>query len=784
MRRNIVNTYLVGTALSILPFTAAQGQTTSEPAAEESSIADDVIVVTAQKRSERLTDVPMSITAITGDDLVRSGISEPSQLGQAVPGFSAQQSAFGTPILSIRGIGYNDNSVTAGSTVTAYIDQVALPYSVMARGAIMDLQRVEVLKGPQGTLFGMNSTGGAINFVAARPTSSFEAGVDLSVGRFNEVDFSAFISGPLTDTVTARAAIQVERSSGWQYSTTRPNDRLGDKDFINGRLLIDWQASDRLSFQLGLSAWHDGSENQAAQFVQFSPAVPVTPLTQFVADAMNASPVAGDNPREADWDPNTDLTRGDDFRQVSLRADWEITDDITLTSITAYSDFRGDSPIDIDGTAFNAFLVEEHDTKLTTFSQELRVAGSSGAVDWMIGGNYQDEIANESTLTNAQGTNSQIGPFIFTPLGQIANQSIDTISVFGSLDFHVTDQLTLQGSARYASQNRDFSGCIRDAGAGAVGVSAAQAFSFLATIFSGTPTTIPAGGCVTLDAATFTPGLANSSLDEDNLSWRLGADYRFNDNAMVYANVTRGYKSGSYALVPGILSSQFTPVTQESVLAFEAGTRLSTIDNRFSIEFAAFYNDYEDKQLKGIVLTPVFGPLPQLVNIPESEVYGFEVNLAARPVEGLRLSTGITYIASEVLTDPVAPAEPRGPFGGLTSYVGESFPNTPEWQIVSDAEYEFPIGAGGLRGFVGGSLTYRSDSPAAFGNNPVFQLPSSTLVDLRAGIEAADGHWTAQVWGRNVTNEHYWTNVTHLTDYVSRLTGAPATYGISVGYRY
>lgn len=402
----------------------------------------------------------------------------------------------------------------------------------------------------------------------------------------------------------------------------------------------------------------------------------------------------------------------------------------------------------------------------------------------MIGGNYQDEVANESTRTSAQGTNSQIGPFLFAPLAQIANQTIDTSSVFGGVDFHVTDELTLQGSVRYAAQNRDFNGCIADAGAGQTGVSAADAFSFLATILSGNPTTIPAGGCVTLDATTLIPGLAYSSLDEDNVSWRLGADYRFNANAMIYANITRGYKSGSYALVPGILSSQFTPVTQESVLAFEAGTRLSTIDNKFSVEFAAFYNDYRDKQLKGIVLTPMFGPLPQLVNIPKSEVYGFEANLVTRPFEGLRVSTGITYVASKVLADPEAPAIPRDPFGGLTSYVDESFPNTPDWQIVSDAEYEFPVGPGGLRGFLGGSFTYRSSSPAAFGYDPVFVIPSSTLVDLRAGLESADGHWTAQIWGRNVTNEHYWTNVTHLTDYVARLAGKPATYDISIGYRY
>src|SRR5690606_21739340 len=180
------------------------------------------IIVTAQKRNERLIDVPMSITAASGDQLSKQGISDTAALTKLVPGFTYQQSNYGTPIFTIRGVGYIDYSVTAGPTVTAYIDQVPLPYSVMTRGATLDLERVEVLKGPQGTLFGQNSTGGAVNYIAAKPTDELRAGVDLGYGSYNEVIAGAFVSGPLTDTLRARLAVRSEYMDGWQKSLTRP----------------------------------------------------------------------------------------------------------------------------------------------------------------------------------------------------------------------------------------------------------------------------------------------------------------------------------------------------------------------------------------------------------------------------------------------------------------------------------------------------------------------------------------------------------------------------------
>ena len=219
-------------------------------------------------------------------------------------------------------------------------------------------------------------------------------------------------------------------------------------------------------------------------------------------------------------------------------------------------------------------------------------------------------------------------------------------------------------------------------------------------------------------------------------------------------------------------------------MAYEVGAKQALFDRRLELDAAVFYDDYSNKQLLGYVLTPVFGTLPELVNIPKSDVYGAELNLTAHPLSGLRLTGGVTYVASRVEQNPLAPAQPRTPFGALTSYVGESFPNTPTWQAVGDGEYDFPLGVRDLNGFVGGTLTYRGASYAGFGEAAQFRLPQYALLDLRLGIENKDAHWVGQIWGRNVTNQYYWTNVTHLTDYLSRLAGMPATFGVSISYRY
>ena len=187
----------------------------AQPAAPSRASGDaprsvDEIIVTAQKRSELLRDVPLSVTAATGDQLAKQGITNTAGLERAVPGFTFVQSAYAAPIYTIRGIGTYDEAIAISPAVSVYMDQVPLPFSRMTEGAVLDLQRVEALKGPQGTLFGQNSTGGAVNYVAAKPTDAFAAGVELTYGRFNQIDGTAYVSGPISDQLRVRLSARRE----------------------------------------------------------------------------------------------------------------------------------------------------------------------------------------------------------------------------------------------------------------------------------------------------------------------------------------------------------------------------------------------------------------------------------------------------------------------------------------------------------------------------------------------------------------------------------------------
>ena len=754
-------------------------QAVAQGAPDPGAVLDEVLV-TAQKRAERLIDVPLSITAASGDQLSKQGITETSQLAKLVPGFTYQESNYGTPVFTIRGVGFFDGALGAGPTVTTYVDQVPLPYSVLTRGATLDLERVEVLKGPQGTLFGQNSTGGAVNYIAAKPTRDFAAGAALSYGRFNATDAEGFVSGPLSDTLRARVAMRGEFADGWQKSITRPDDRFGKKEFYNGRLLLDWTPSRALSFELNVSGWQDKSQIQAGQFVAFAPQAPANPFTQFIYDALLAAPVRLDGPRSADWTPGTGR-KNNRFYMVSLRGDWHVSDEITLTSITAYSRLVARQPFDPDGVAFDNFRDLRRDGLITSFSQELRLAGTTDKLKWMVGGNYQRDVANEATILLNDASNGVVptptGPVYQGKSGYFWNQQPTTWAVFGSLDYQLTDQLSAQLSARYTDHKRDFSGCIRDAGPGNFGVGVGTAFLGLSELLTGTPSTLGPRGCVTLNDITLKPERTVRQLNEDNVSWRAGLNWKPTDDSLLYVNAVKGYKAGAFETAPGVLASEFDPISQESVMSFEAGAKYS-FHRRVELSSAVYHYDYKDKQLIGVATYPVFGNLPKLVNIPKSRVWGAEVEVTARPVEQLRIQAGVSYVNSRVRKDPLVPLDP---YGAPVSFVGEAFPNTPKWQITGDAEYSIPL-SDTTHAFVGGSLSYRTKSNAGFGENPVFVLPSYALIDLRAGIEG--DKWRAQIWGRNVGDKYYWVNVSRLLDTVVRTSGAPATYGVTLSYRY
>jgi iron complex outermembrane receptor protein len=750
------------------------GLLASNARADDSAPAGDSlaeVIVTAEKRSERLIDVPMSITAATGEQLASLGITTPADLEKIVPGFTYQMSTYGVPIYTIRGIGFYDISLANPPTVTTYLDQVPLPYSVMTEGVTFDVERVEVLKGPQGTLFGQNSTGGAINYIANKPTKTLDLGADVTYGRFNEVDADGYISGPLFNSgnVRARLAVRSEHRDDWQYSSTR-NDSNGERDFLTGRFLLDWDISDAARIELGFNGWQDKSDTQAAQFIGYAPVnVPGRPEQALILPTV---PISPSNPRAADWNADYSLARDDSFLQGSLRADIDLGDLATLTSISAYSHYRAHSPSDTDGTAFDDFAITLSGST-TSVSEELRLAGS--ALDkrllWMAGGNYEHDRALENSYAQAMGSEDQVGPYEFNDAYLENDQFINTYAAFGSLDWGFTDSLRLQASVRYTERDDTFQGCLFDAGDGQF----SRVFSFI------TGQTVPPGHCLTVDTATgLIPPIVRSELDQNNVSWRAGLNWKPDTDTLLYANVTRGYKAGDFPTLPALSVNGFQPAVQESVLSTEIGFKSNLVDRRVELEGSAFYYDYTNKQIFGWIYTgPPFGRTEGLINVPKSSVKGAELDVRWHPVKALTLSLNSTFVDSRVSGSFITSDQ----FNNDVNVGGEAFPNTPRWQGAGDAQYDFPL-SGAAHGFFGANVSYRTSSFAAFGENRQFNLPGRALLDLRAGVMSEDGRWRVELWGRNVTDKYYWVQVSHVQDTVDRVTGMPATFGVTLGYRF
>ena len=765
---------LCGTAL-VLPLLAENltsasaqdmnpGGEAADSARENDTLRQNTVIVTAQKRDEDISDVPMSVVAASGERLDELGISQVADLEKIVPGFSYQPSYFGTPVYTLRGVGFQNPSAAAPPAVSVYMDQAPIPYPTQARGVGLDISRVEVLKGPQGTLFGQNSTGGAVNYVVNRPTTSPEGEVELSVGNYEAYSLETVLSGPLTDTLSGRVAVKMEQRDDWQRSPTH-NGALGQRDFLTGRILLDWSPSSDVDFKFSYNGWRDRSDTQAFQHVKTVLQNPsgyqllIPYLLSYENHPLDAE--------IADWNPERSYERDDSFEQLGMRVDWAFSDIATLTSISTYSNYSQNAPIDGDGTDvldFSGIL----NANIESISQELRLAGSSNddRFNWMIGASYSKDDSLELGFLESDSTLGGAGDVKFYRTSvEVNGQEVDTKAVFAGIDYYLTESVRLQASARYTQSETDFEGCWRDSGDGRLAGYFGPAFG----------ADIPAGGCVTIDSNTFQiPDIAQEQLHEDNTSWRIGADWRPQESLLLYGNITQGYKAGGFSTLPFVFTDQITPVPQESVVAYELGFKWSSANGTLNTNGALFHYDYSDKQLLATVNT-ILGPLPSLNTIPDSRVSGAELSVVWSPISGLLLSASGTYSDSEVsgatmVTDPT---------GTLINIDGEPFPVTPELQLSTDIEYEFDINPE-LAGYVGVTPRYRSDSNATFGGGPDFQMDGYTLVDLRVGITTAASDWRLELWGRNVTDEAYVTNVTHFADTDVRMLGMPRTYGIRI----
>lgn len=742
------------------------------------------IIVTAQKYSQSVNNVPMTITVATSEQLEEAGIRTVEDLVKITPGFNVTQTPTGQSVYTLRGIGFNDSSLGTRPAVTVYMDEAPIPFGLMTRGASLDLDHVEVLKGPQGTLFGANSTGGAINYITAKPTSSFTAGGSATYGRFDQFDVSGFVSGPLSDTLSVRLAVEHQGSGDWQKSITR-DDTAGQKNFSNGRVSLLWEPVAPLRILLTAQRWVDRSDALVGQAFAFDPQVPAFAA----ATGVQNYPYGIRGSRFADWDPDSDLARNNKFTMLTGRLDYELSDAITFTSLTNYIDFKYHLLSEADGVpVHNTTFIT--DSTNETFSQELRLSGKFGNLRAIVGANYEHDTPSESTLQDLSTASAIVslsqrfgGGVALRTLRVVANQKTDIYAIFGNLEYEIAPGLVLQGGARYTRSKIAFNGCLADSGDGTAApsytglINATRAARGLAPIAP-----LRAGDCVTMDASTnpptLTPGLVTTPYDEDNVSWRAGVQYNLATNAMVYANVSKGYKMGGHPFVNSTFSTALTPATQESLLAYEGGFKAGLFNRALQLNGAVFYYDYTNKQEVGTIVDPVIGRIGALTNIPKSRVYGAELQVDAAPYEGLTLQAGGVYVRTEILDHYTS----TNAAGATQDFDGTELANAPRWQINASARYEWEL-TERLNMFVSGRFYYQSTAQDRIGNVPGYQHEAYKLVDLSAGVESPGGKWRAYVWGRNVFNERYGLTRNGIDTNLYYMA-KPATYGITVGFNY
>lgn len=752
-------------------------QTPDDASTDTGGIAE--IVVTAQKREQRLNDVGLSVAVATGQQLQAAGIVDATDLGAIVPGFTASTSVFGPPVFSLRGVNFNSFQASAPPTVSSYIDEAAIPYPVMGQGLFLDVERVEVLKGPQGTLFGQNATGGSINVIAAKPTATPSAGFRVDVNHWGEVNAEGFASGPLSETLRARVAVQTSQFGGWQRGYYLNDQKNGDQNKVAGRLLLDWTPTERLTVSVNLNASRDRSEQQQAQAFLITPVDPTAPAAAAFLTYRNNLP---NDARDADFDLGLD-TRADNYTyQGVLRADYELSDALTLTSITNYIKTRFRSPHDQDGTAV-VMQPSLPKADIESINQEIRITGAfpDAGLNFVVGGSYGDDDITE-------GVFSQYNGYTGFPPNSTTEWKYDLTqtakAVFGSVDFEIVDGLTLTAGGRYTDTKQTIQGCTYDrrpADAGPGGIAGTAAF--LVSFFN--PAASPAyvaGGCITIDDngpnPTYLPIAADKEQKEDNFAWRGAINYKPSRDVLLYGSVSRGYKAGTFPVIVNLFDSAIQPVKQEELTAYEVGTKLTLLDRRLQFNISAFHYDYRNKQVFSFL--PVFGGLvttATLINIPKSVVDGVDFDVTAEPFEGLRLTGGATYIRTKVKNFI------GFDFQGLPlDFSDKEFGFAPPWSANVDAEYQFQT-SGSIRPFIGGSMTYRARTFADLGENPDFRMPAYTLLDARIGIESENG-WRLSLYGRNLTDEYYWNSVASAGDGAVRFTGEPRTFGASFSMRF
>ena len=772
----------------------------------------ETLVVTANRREESVNTIGMAIQAFRGEQMRELHVTTVKDLASVVPSFSVSQSYQGVPTYTLRGIGFNTINLSATSTVGTYVDEVAYAYPMMNTGPMMDLERVEVLKGPQGTLYGRNTTAGLIDFVTNKPTEEFQAGLTAEVGNYRTHNFEGYVSGPLAEGVQARFAFRTDDSDeGWQESNTR-GDKLGEVHRYGFRASLALQPTESLSVDASVTAWKNKSDTVAAQGIGFTPATAASPfnapgLVSYIATYMPTDAT------QADWAPygrratdvGTGLGIGDplrennEFKAVKLRIAYDLGEHMRLVSLSNYNSLTRDATFDWSGAPYE-ILVQKAEGRIRSIAEELRLEGETDSVNWLVGVYVGKDTLLDSNRT-LLGDNANVGTIRFytnslllTPFnsgGYTALQASQafrtyrdqgdikttTQSVFANADWQLGDQFKLTTGLRYTKDKQDFAGCSRDFNGNMLpNVNITNRFLFSAV--HGLVAPISQGDCNTFDPATHRFGLVTSQLNEDNFAWRVALNWTPTDNLLAYASVSRGAKAGVTPINAANISTQDAPASQELLLAYEAGFKAALFDRRVQANASVFYYDYEDKQLSVYFADPIYTALARLANVPKSMAYGLDGDVT------WKINSEFTAIASGTwLHTEVQDYVGINAAGKSASFDGKPFLYSPKFQGSMTLLYRHDLNDKlGLQAAINGR--YQAESHADLEGNPLFAIPEYGTLNASLGLHSSDDRWEVSVWGRNLTDEYYWSAVSSNANVVVRFPGQTRTFGASFTVKY
>lgn len=764
--------WFAGAALSVLAL--------AQPAAAQEREAQlEEIVVTAQKRSERLQDIGMSIQAFDARALAERGVTDVQGLTQATPGVRLLESTGGgVPVLIIRGIGLQDFRINNTPTAAIYVDEVYQTSVAQAGLAFFDLERLELLKGPQGGLYGRNTTAGAVQVISRRPVMGEQQGYGrVEAGSFGAIDAEAAWNLPLGEHAAARiSARRVTSDSGYTKAMPSGQDHgAQDKWAVRGLVLL--QPIDEARVLIKVHAGGDQSETPLLRPVgTWAPGLSATPgvgagayanfvLGQASTSAICPALLAGrkDNSACAMLNGLTpaSLGLGNDehaslgsrlnrlgnrWLGVSAQADIQLGE-LELTSITAVERFHVGR--DTDWTPVGAVQQDiYYRSDIAAYSQELRLARRSASLDWLVGLNLARDVLEEDSLLHAQ---TGLVPFAYRTktIRQPYRQTTAMQSVYGRLDWRFTDAMSLVGELRYTREQKDFS-----------------------------------GGTYLTDRSLYLVQVDRSASFGD-YSGKVALEWKPRSGLLAYASLSRGYKSGGFFGGFATNPAQTLPYDPEIVLAYEAGFKSDWLEGRLRANGSVFYYDYQGLQGFGRETSGAV-QIQRLTNVGDAEVKGAELELSLAPLPGLLLEAAATYtsgsIKSSRVTAPDVFASTR------RSLEGQPLLNTPELSVMLRARYETDL-TDDLSLTVQADYLFNGEQRLGYiisaPERPLFEEGAYGLVGARAAIASAAGRWEAAAWVKNAADERYRT--TARGDSFGgffELYGPPRTWGASLSMRF